>query len=108
MFNVNPLIHEQILKLRSVSLNSNTTGQLMTDLMVNPPTLETCSQETVDQYNAEKLAIFDSLKRRAILITEALNKMVNISCQPIEGALYAFPTIKFSDKAILEASKRRM
>jgi len=34
--------------------------------------------------------------------------MVNISCNPIEGAMYAFPTIKFSKKVIEEAKLRKM
>ena len=63
----------------------------MMDLIVNPPTLENASQETVENYTNEKLDILNSLKRRALSITEALNNMKNITCNPIDAAMYAFP-----------------
>jgi len=45
----------------------------MTELMVNPPTTDFCSLETVEQYNNEKLVIYESMKRRAMIVTDALN-----------------------------------
>ena len=42
----------------------------------------------------------DGLKERALLLEEAFNKMHNVSCNKIEGAMYAFPSIKMSPKAI--------
>lgn len=80
----------------------------MTELMVNPPTLSECSTETVEGYNKERSDILHSLKRRALNMTEALNSMVNINSQQIEGSMYAFPSIKFSKKAIEAARLRKM
>lgn len=48
--------------------------------MCNPPTLNNASKETVDEYNAEVKALFDSLKSRAEIVTLALNKMTNVVC----------------------------
>jgi aspartate/methionine/tyrosine aminotransferase len=45
------------------------------------------------QYAAEKGAILDTLKRRAILLAEGLNRIEGISCNVIAGAMYAFPSI---------------
>ena len=36
-------------------------------------------------------------------MSKYLNEMVNIKCQEVEGAMYAFPSITFSKKAILAA-----
>jgi alanine transaminase len=37
-------------------------------------------------------------------VTKALNEMVNIKCNEVEGAMYAFPSITFSKKAIAAAT----
>lgn len=76
--------------------------------MCNPPTSLNASQETVDTYNSERNALFESLKRRALIVTEKLNHMTNVSCQEVEGAMYAFPKIALGEKAIQEALKRKM
>ena len=55
---------------------------------------------------AEHKALFESLKYRAKIVTNYLNSMTNVNCQEVEGAMYAFPSIKFSKKAIAEAEKQ--
>jgi len=42
----------------------------------------------------------ESLKYRSQIVSKYLNEMVNVKCQEVEGAMYAFPTITFSKKAI--------
>lgn len=39
MTNLSDEVYQQLFKLKSINLCSNTTGQLMTDLLVNPPNL---------------------------------------------------------------------
>jgi len=58
--------------------------------MVKPPEPGDPSYET---YEAEKQGVLSELKKRAMLLTEGLNKIPGISCQPIAGAMYAFPSI---------------
>jgi aspartate/methionine/tyrosine aminotransferase len=43
------------------------------------------------------------LKRRAELVTSALRTMKNVTCNEVEGAMYAFPKVTFSSKAIAAA-----
>ena len=88
--NVPAEVVAQITKLVSVSLCSNLVGQLVTYLMVKPPKPGDPSYET---YEAEKQGVLSELKKRAMLLTEGLNKIPGISCQPIAGAMYAFPSI---------------
>ncbi|EGR32052.1 hypothetical protein IMG5_097990 [Ichthyophthirius multifiliis] len=106
--NIDEKVKEQIIKLRSMFLCSNTIGQCMTELMCNPPTLINSSQETTEQYQKEKNDLYNSLKRRAEIMTDKLNKMTNIECQEVEGAMYAFPRIHLNKKIIEEAQKRKM
>lgn len=46
------------------------------------------------------------MKRRAIKLQKSLNGVEGIKCQPIEGALYAFPTIEIPKKAVEEAKRK--
>ena len=88
--NVPDDVAAQILKLQSVSLCANLAGQAATYAMVRPPKPGMPSHA---QYAAEKGAILDTLKQRAILLAEGLNRINGISCNVIAGAMYAFPSI---------------
>jgi aspartate/methionine/tyrosine aminotransferase len=44
-------------------------------------------------YAAERAGILDTLKQRAVLLAEGLNRIEGISCNVIAGAMYAFPSI---------------
>lgn len=77
----------------------------MIGLMVNPP------KEGDDSYNnyiKEKNNILNSLRNRAELVSNKLNNIENMSSQFVQGALYAFPTIKLPEKAIFEAQNKGM
>lgn len=92
----------EILKLASISLCSNTIGQITTGLMVHPP--ET-GEESYPKYAEERDGILASLKRRAGRMTEALNQLEGVTCTTIDGAMYAFPTIRLPEKAINAAKE---
>jgi alanine transaminase len=77
----------------------------MTDLMCNPP-LEGVGEETRELYMKEIDGVYNSLKRRAKLVTEGLRKMRNVTVNDVEGAMYAFPRITFSRKAIEAAGQQ--
>jgi len=47
--------------------------------------------------------IADALKRKAKMVTQRLNNIEGISCQPIEGAMYAFPRVTIEDYAMKKA-----
>ena len=95
----------QMRKLAASTLSSNTIGQVFVGLMVNPPKP---GDESYELYERETREIFDSLKRRADKLYKKLNELEGVSCQPIEGAMYAFPTITLPDGANEEAKLRGM
>merc|ERR1712232_1416151 len=39
------------------------------------------------------MGVYAALKRKAKMVVDRLNAMEGISCQPIEGAMYAFPKV---------------
>jgi alanine transaminase len=84
-------VKQEIYKIASISLCSNTIGQIATGLMVAPPKV---GDESYVSYTKEKNDILESLNRRSFLLSKALNNLEGISCNNIDGALYAFPTIK--------------
>jgi hypothetical protein len=50
----------ELVKLKSIYLCSNSAGQVMTDLMVNPPSKDDCSNETVEKFLKEKEDLYQS------------------------------------------------
>ena len=58
--------------------------------MVQPPRDGDASYAT---YKAERDGILASLRRRAVVLSSSLNALEGVSCNSIDGALYAFPTI---------------
>merc|ERR1711907_73801 len=84
-------------KIASVNLCSNTAGQILMSLVMQPPKE---GEPSFKLYTEEKNAILSSLKRRAEMIVSGLNALEGVSCNNAEGAMYAFPTITIPDKAI--------
>jgi alanine transaminase len=88
--NVSPCVMEQMYKISSINLCSNVLGQALMASIVSLPHLTSSSRALFDQERHDtRLA----LKRKAVMVTEKLNEMEGISCQPIEGAMYAFPSV---------------
>ena len=106
LHNIDEAVHQEIHKLRTMYLCPNTTGQILCDLMVSPPNAQNYASEVYEQFKQEEKGIFDSLKYRAKLVTEFLKSMKNVTCNEVEGAMYAFPRIHLPKKAIEEAKSR--
>lgn len=105
LMNVQEQVQEQFLKLLSISLCSNAIGQVAVELMVNSPS---ASEESYPLYMREKTAIMESLRRKSKLVFDGLNSMRNIRTNKVEGAMYAFPEIRFSAAALKAASGAKM
>eukprot|EP00747_Dinoflagellata_sp_TGD_P032093 gnl/TRDRNA2_/TRDRNA2_135727_c0_seq1.p1 gnl/TRDRNA2_/TRDRNA2_135727_c0~~gnl/TRDRNA2_/TRDRNA2_135727_c0_seq1.p1 ORF type:complete len:516 (-),score=81.67 gnl/TRDRNA2_/TRDRNA2_135727_c0_seq1:34-1533(-) len=88
--NVDGDVKEQMYKLASICLCSNVLGQALMASVVTPPPAGGPSRSAWD---TETGAIRAAMKSKAKMVTERLNQMEGISCQPIEGAMYAFPSV---------------
>lgn len=79
-----------ILKQASVSLCSNTVGQLLIYLMVNSPEE---GSEPYEQFKREKQFILDELYDKATAIREGFKQMDSVECFGRTGAMYLFPRL---------------
>lgn len=88
--NVPDAVLDELTKLQSIGLCANSVGQLVTYLLVRPPRPGDPSHAT---YVRERGEILESLRRRAVLVERGLNAVPGITCNPVAGAMYAFPRI---------------
>jgi alanine transaminase len=101
---IQPDVQDMIYKLASSFLCSTVSGQIMTSLMVRGPKK---GDESYDSHEAEKAAVFDSLKRRAQIVSNGLNSIDGFSCRPAQGSMYCFPSVRMPHGALLEAERQR-
>lgn len=101
--NVDSDVIAVLYKMASVILCSNTVGQAMLTSLLTPPLP---NQSSYELYHAETQAIFNSLKRKALYATKKFNEMDGVSCQPIDGSMYAFPKITIPPEAMKVAHQQ--
>jgi len=77
-------------KQASVSLCSSTPGQVLTYLMVKPPSE---NNRTYQTYIREKETILKDLHEKALMVREAFKEMEGVECFGETGALYLFPRL---------------
>ncbi|MFH4974645.1 hypothetical protein AB6A40_001354 [Gnathostoma spinigerum] len=100
LVNVRDDVFAMYKKMVSAKLCSTILGQTVMDCVVNPPKP---GDPSYDQWLKEKTATLKSLKERAVLVKEAFGSIENITCNPVQGAMYAFPRIHLPPKAIAKA-----
>lgn len=103
--NLDPAVKVELKKLSSAQLCSGVLGQVCMDAVVNPPKP---GEPSYELFMKEKTAVLDGLKEKAKLVTELFNKIKGIKCNPVQGAMYAFPQITIPAKAIEHAKSKQM
>lgn len=103
LHHIDPYVQAQLYKLASSELCSGVVGQIMTSLMLCPPTED---GESFPLFQEETRRIYDGLKERSQKLVEGLNQIDGIECVPAEGAMYAFPKVDIPPKAIEEAKEQ--
>jgi aspartate/methionine/tyrosine aminotransferase len=128
--NIDEGINEQMYKLMSMTLCSNTVGQAMMASVTNPPDTAdylsewaallnedaevhklaekggmtlTAQPPSFALFEQEKSDVLKALQKKAVLTSEYLNSVPGISSMPIEGAMYAFPQVRLPQKYITHA-----
>lgn len=102
LINIDPEVRLMFQKSLSAQLCPTTVGQAAIDVVVNPPRK---GEPSYEQFEKEKWTVLCALKERAELIAKTLNSFEGFSCNPVQGAMYAFPKITLPPKAI-EAAKK--
>ncbi|XP_045596469.1 alanine aminotransferase 2 [Procambarus clarkii] len=101
LINVDPQVKAMYLKSISAKLCPTTLGQAVMECVVNPPQE---GEPSYDQFMEEKNEVLSSLALRAKMIVETFNSVPGMSCNIVQGAMYAFPQIMLPERAI-EAAK---
>ncbi|ETN85719.1 aminotransferase, class I/II [Necator americanus] len=99
-FNLDPEVYVLFKKMISAKLCSTILGQMVMDTVVKPPSP---GEPSYDLWLKEKTAVLDSLKQRATLVKEAYGSIEGISCNEVQGAMYAFPRLELPQRAIDKA-----
>nr|KAF6267091.1 glutamic--pyruvic transaminase 2 [Pipistrellus kuhlii] len=103
--NLHPEIKGQLVKLLSVRLCPPVSGQAAMDIVVNPPRP---GEESFAQFVREKEAVLSNLAEKAKLTEDLLNQVPGIRCNPLQGAMYAFPRLLLPPKAVEAAQAHGM
>ncbi|KAF8365921.1 hypothetical protein PRIPAC_83750, partial [Pristionchus pacificus] len=98
--NLDPEVFVMFKKMISAKLCSTVLGQAVIDTVVNGPKE---GEPSYGQWKKEKDAVLASLKERAVLVEQAYGSIEGITCNPVQGAMYAFPQIHLPEKAIKAA-----
>lgn len=97
--NVPEDVMAHLIKQQSISLCSNTTGQIITYLMVTPPEK---GDESYELYITERNNILNELKTKAEILGKGLNSIDGISVDIPRGAMYAFVKIELPNTEDVE------
>jgi aspartate/methionine/tyrosine aminotransferase len=91
----------QFVKLQSISLCANVSGQVATYLMVSPPRQ---GDESYETYVSERTDVLSSLKRKAEILGKAVNEIEGMSVEIPQGAMYAFVKIHLPPEKDVDVS----
>ncbi|ROL43840.1 Alanine aminotransferase 2 [Anabarilius grahami] len=100
VINMDPEVKAQLVKLLSVRLCPPLAGQAAMDVIVNPPQPD---EPSFRQFYQEKSSVLGGLAEKAKLTEQILDSVPGIKCNPVQGAMYAFPRIFIPPKAVEEA-----
>ncbi|VDN35586.1 unnamed protein product, partial [Dibothriocephalus latus] len=72
----------------------------MIGTICNPPKP---GEPSYELFLTERDTVLRDLAEKAKLTTETLNSLEGVSCNAVQGAMYAFPSLKLPEKAIQKA-----
>ena len=102
LINIDPGVRAMLNKSISAKLCPTVVGQAAMDVVVNSPQPGEASYQ---QFIAEKNSALSSLADRALLVTDTLNSIEGLTCNDVQGAMYAFPKLHLPEKAIANAKE---
>ncbi|XP_066569796.1 alanine aminotransferase 2 [Amia ocellicauda] len=100
VINLDAEVKAQMVKLLSVRLCPPVSGQAAMDVVVNPPRP---GEPSFELFAKEKNSVLNTLAEKAKLTEKILNTVPGIKCNPVQGAMYAFPRIFIPPNAVEEA-----
>lgn len=101
--NLDPDVKYQLVKSISAKLCSSVSGQAAMDVVVNPPRP---GEPSYELYKKERDLVLGQLSQKAQMVTQTFNSMDRITCNVVQGSMYAFPQLHMSDAALEVAKKK--
>ncbi|KAK3610284.1 hypothetical protein CHS0354_029746 [Potamilus streckersoni] len=101
--NLDPDVKAMLLKSISAKLCSSVAGQAAMDVVANPPKP---GEPSYELFEKEKSDVLGQLAQKAQLVTKTFNSIEGVSCNVVQGAMYAFPRISLPPKAIQAAQAK--
>ncbi|KAL6260321.1 hypothetical protein P5V15_007852 [Pogonomyrmex californicus] len=103
IINMDPEVMKVLLKSISAMLCPTVLGQVVMDVVVNPPKP---GEPSYEQFQKEKKETLRSLAERSQLVVDTLNNIPGYKANPPMGAMYVFPRFEIPPKAI-EAARAK-
>lgn len=103
--NMDADVKQMLMKSISAMLCPNVLGQTVMDCVYNPPKP---GEHSYELFKTEKDEILKSFAIRAKMISEAFNSIPNMSCNKVQGAMYAFPKLELPEKVIAKANSQNI
>ncbi|VDL32851.1 unnamed protein product [Hymenolepis diminuta] len=103
LINFDPDVQAQLFKYLSARLCPAVLGQVMIGVICDPPREGEPSYET---FVKERDSVLADLKMKAKLTSDTLNSLEGVTCNDVQGAMYAFPQIRLPPKAIAAAKEK--
>ncbi|KAL4720772.1 hypothetical protein ACJJTC_002378 [Scirpophaga incertulas] len=100
LLNLDAAVQAHLYKAISAMLCPTSLGQAAVDCVAKPPVK---GEPSYDLWLKEKTAVLDSLNSRAKMIADTFNSMKGFKCNPVQGAMYAFPSITLPPGAVAAA-----
>ncbi|XP_005105612.1 alanine aminotransferase 2 [Aplysia californica] len=103
LINIDPQVKAMFTKAISAKLCSAVTGQAAMDVVVNPPRE---GEPSYELFKTQKDTVLSQLAEKGRMVTSTFNSIEGMSCNAVQGAMYAFPNIDIPKKA-QEAAKAK-
>lgn len=98
-------IIKMMVKLETISICPNTTGQAALSVIAKPPEPNDPSYK---QFIKEQCFILDGMAEKGKLVTSKINEIPGLKVNKAQGAMYAMVKIEIPEKAIQDAEKRNL
>jgi alanine transaminase len=91
-------------KAVGINISGNTAGQILLDVLVNPPTGPECGKVWEEERSRE----LSSLEKRALQLERVMATLPGLVPQPAMGAMYLFPRLEFPEKVLTGGEEGNM
>ncbi|XP_056913870.1 alanine aminotransferase 1-like [Takifugu flavidus] len=105
LVNIDPKVMKYIYKLFSKDSCAPVLGQIALDMMAKPPQP---GDPSYPLYHTEIQNIRNTMAHNLKRVSEVVNSLPGVTCQPVEGGAFAFPRVHFPPKAIQKAEELGM